>query len=144
MSNKPDSYAAIAFSLPVEFFPEDDDIARTAGLHIAKELGSFLENNGHTIPEWVRGGCEEDAWVYFESQRGDVGYSYDILFFPRSKNDTESMAVRYGLRVGLLRGLLGRYPPLPPDDPVHEEMKRFGVRFDGFEFLTGSEFDARY
>lgn len=143
MKTTSDSFAVVAFSLPGQHFPEDDDVCATAGSYIAKELGTYLEKNRHTIPDWVKGGCREDTWIYLESQRNDVTYFYDILFFPRSR-DTQSMAVRYGVKVNFLRRIFRGGPQLSSDDPIHEVLRSFGAQYDRFEVLTGREFDARY
>jgi hypothetical protein len=137
MKSYSDSYAVLAFSLPEEHFPDDDDICRTAGKHIASELGPYLEKCGHSIPDWVKGGCEEDAWVHFESERRDVRYEFTIQFFPRGRRDTRSMAVCYGVRVGFWQRLFHGYPVLATDDPIHEHMRTFGATQEGAELMTG-------
>ena len=60
-------YAVLAVTLPADCFADDDDICLKAGGHIAERLGEHLEANGHSIPDWVRGGCQEDWGVYLES-----------------------------------------------------------------------------
>ena len=143
MTARSKSYSVVAFSLPEEYFPDDDDTCVTAGTHIAEELGGHLEKHGHIVPEWVKGGCREDAWVYLESQRNGVRYFYEFLFFTRS-GDTQSMAVRYGVRVSFWRRLFRGEPELAADDPIHEVLRTYGVQHEKFELLTASQFNAEY
>ncbi len=143
MNATSDSYGVVAFSLPEQFFPDGDDACTTAGTYVAKDLGIHLEKHGHAIPEWVKGGCREDAWVYLESQRNNATYHYDILFFPRS-SDAQSMAVRYGIRVGFWRRIFGAELQLKADDPIHELLRSYAAKHEKVEILTAREFNSRY
>jgi hypothetical protein len=136
------SYAVLALTLAPEFFPEGDDICKFAGTHLAHELGEHLEKNGHKIPSWVRGGCQEDWGVYFESERQDVRYQYMIMFFPRG--DVHGMAIQYDIRVGWFRRLFRGQPSIPMDDPIHEVLREFGTQYKDSELLTRPRFDALY
>jgi hypothetical protein len=138
-----DSHAAVAFSLPEQYFPDGDDVCATAGTYVAKELEIHLEKHGHSIPEWVKGGCQEDAWVYLESRRDDVIYYYGIMFFPRS-SDAQSMAVRYGIKVGFWRRIFGAESQLSANDPIHELLRSYAAKHEKVEILTAREFDSRY
>ena len=133
--------AVLAFSMPEECFPEGDEACITAGLHIARELGAHLQSHGHVIPEWVQGGCREDCWVYLASEIGGTPYRYDILFFPRSDN---SIAVRYGRRVGFWHRVFRGRPDLDTDDPIHEIMRAFGEQYENAELMTEKQFDSQY
>jgi hypothetical protein len=140
-------YSVLALTLPAEFFPDEDDIARKAGVHVATRLGNHLAERGHSIPDWVRGGCEEDACVYLESEREGVRYDYVIVFFGREAgrgSDCRWMAVQYGTRVGLWARLWSRQPQLRVDDPIHEVLREFGATHERFELLTQSEFRKEY
>lgn len=140
-------YSVLALTLPEECFPDGDDIARKAGLHIAARLGDHLAKHGHSIPDWVRRGCEEDAWVYLESERERVRYDYVIVFFPRetgAEDDGRWMAVQYGIRRGLWAALWSGRPKLRADDPVHEMLRQFGAARERFELLTESAFRKEY
>lgn len=136
-------YAVLAINLPEAYFPDGDDSCRLAGTYIAMELGTHLQKHGHTIPPWVKGGCQEDAWVYLESEHLGVRYAYTIVFFPRG-DDLRSMAIQYGVTVGWLKRLIGKQPKMPADDPIHDVLREFGARFEDSEFLTESEFASRY
>lgn len=140
MDNKA-PYAVLLVRLPAEFFSDSDHLCLTAGTHIAQELGSHLEKHGHTIPVWVRGGCEEDWGVYLESEEADSRYQYAVGFFPDS-NDSRTMAVHYERKVGFWRRLLRGCPPLEIHDPIHDAMRSFGTRYEFSELLTEEQFES--
>ena len=66
MSTEP--YAVLAVDLDPQHFPDGDDICLAAGSYLARELGTFLKQHGHDIPDWIQGGCEEDFGVVLEWQ----------------------------------------------------------------------------
>jgi len=134
---------ALVFSLASKYFSDDDDICTTAGTHIAEQLGTHLQEHGHNIPEWIQGGCKEDWGVYLESQKDDVRYQYQIMFFPRD-DDTQSMAVVYGIKVGLWRRLFRGQPEISIDDPLNKVLREFGIGFERVELLTQKQFDEQY
>jgi hypothetical protein len=136
-------YAVLALSLPEAYFLDGDASCRLAGTYIALELGTHLEKHGHKIPPWVRGGCQEDAWVYLESECMGVRYSYTIVSFPRGDN-LRSMAVQYDVAVGWLKRLFGATPTISADDPIHALLREFGARYENSELLTRSEFRSQY
>lgn len=131
---------AVAFCLPDDYFPDDDDICVTAGKHIAEELDKHLTALGHTVPGWARGGCAEDWGVIMESCRGKLIYRYAIQFLGRG-NDNHSMVVMYYIKVPLIQRLLRSETSLAPNDPVHEEMRVFASKFSNPEVLTQKELD---
>lgn len=59
-----ESFVALIVSVPDEHFPEDDDICLTAGNFVCSKLETHLIRHGHSIPDWIRGGCNEDWGVY--------------------------------------------------------------------------------
>ncbi len=136
-----DNFAALTLRLSPEFFPDGDDGSRVAGMHLAQELGKHLEMNGHAIPSWVKGGCEEDAWVYLESERSNVRYQYIISYFPRRDEDYW-MSIHYDLNVGWLRRLFGASSDIPIGDPIHNVLRDFGAKYKDSNLLTRSEVDA--
>ena len=134
-------YAVLIVRLPSEYFLVDDELCHATGTHIAQELETHLEKHGHTIPDWVKGGCEEDWGVYLESEKGDSRYQYAIGFFPDS-DDGRTMAVHYERKVGFWRKLLRGCPPLEIHDPIHDAMRSFGARYELSELLTQEQFDS--
>jgi hypothetical protein len=124
--------AVLAVPLPAEYFPDGDDICRAAGTHLARELGAYLERAGHTIPDWARGGCLEDAWVHLESERRGGRYEFAIVYFPRGRGDW--MAIQGSADPGGADRAAG----------LRELLRGFGAAYPGSEVLTQPEFEAQY
>ena len=135
--------AVLVVSLPEDKFPDGDETCRAACMHLAGELSNFLEQQGHMIPSWARGGCPEDCWVYVESECRGTRYRFAIMYFPRQGDDC-SMAIQYGLRVGWWKWLFRIKPRLEANDPIHDLLRAFGERYTGCEMLTQPEFDRLY
>jgi hypothetical protein len=136
-------HAVLALTLPDQYFGDDDAYCLAAGTHIAKTLGQHLEAHGHVIPDWVRGGCKEDAWVHFESESNGVRYEYAIVFFPR-EDHSSWMAIQYGLRMPFWKRLFGRKPKLTAKDPIHRVLAAFGQTHERSELLTEKQFAVEY
>lgn len=134
-------FAALLLSLPQEYFPDDDDIRVKATEHVCRQLEAHLLANGHCIPDWVRGGCQEDWGVCLRSQRGEVHYDYQIKFYPRG-NDTRSLAIMYGTNVGFWRRIFHCQPQLGADDPLHQVIWEFGAKHERPQLLTQAQVNA--
>jgi hypothetical protein len=124
--------AVLALTLPPEFFPDGDDICRVAGTHLARELEAFLERERHTIPDWVRGGCTEDAWVHLESDCQGTQYRFTIVYFPRGKEDW--MAIQAEADRARSNG----------EPSIRDVLQAFGAGYKRSEVLSQAEFDAQY
>ncbi len=138
-----DPLFAVVVSVPEEHFPDDDDICLTAGKFVCRRLESHLIQYGHTIADWIRGGCEEDWGVYFESQRDDEVFAYMICFFPDAVGKVQClMAVQYYLKIPFLKRFFKRPAQLGNDHHLHQTMQEFGNTFSSSRMLTQSQFDA--
>ena len=89
----PDPPVAVVVSVPLEDFPDEDDIRLTAGKSLCGRLERHLVRSGHVVDEWVAGGCEEDTGVYFASRRGPELLDYFICFWPVPAEGGESQMV---------------------------------------------------
>lgn len=78
-------FVAVVVSVPEEHFSDEDDICLAAGNFVCAGLETHLTENGHSIPDWIHGGCNEDWGVYFESKLKETIYQYHICFFPGPK-----------------------------------------------------------
>lgn len=134
-------FVALVVSVSNDHFPDEDDICLVAGTYLARQLESHLAGNGHTVPDWIRGGCAEDWGVYLESRKGKDRYQYRIMFFPRGSDD-RSMAIQYGIKLGFWRRLLRGQPALCIDDPLHLVMWSFGTNNERPQLLTKEQIDA--
>ena len=140
-----ESCVAVVVSVPEEHFPEEDDVCLTAGKFVCAILESHLMQHGHSIPQWIQGGCNEDWGVYFESQLKETGYQFQICFFPGPQNTPQvQMLIQYHLRLSFLKRLFRKSAELSPYDPMHETMKLFGCRFSTSRILTKSQLENEY
>ena len=140
-----DRFVGVVVSVPDEYFPDDDDICLTAGKFVCTGLEAHLGRHGHTIPDWVKGGCDEDWGVYFESHRGDDVFEYHICFFPDSSNEIQcQMIVQYRLKQPFLRSLFKKPKQLDAGDVMHDIMREFGQVFTSSRILTQSEFENQF
>lgn len=135
-----DYYRAIAVSVP----DEEDDIALTAARFVCSRLESHLLKNGHAVEDWIKGGCDEDWGVYYESQRGDDRIAYSIGFFPGIENADNQMFVQYDLKIPFFKAIFRKAKILKSDDQMHETMRSFGKLFDNSRMLTSVEFENEY
>lgn len=135
--------AVLAIDLEDEHFPDDDPGCIHAGKFIAKELSIHLRAAGHSIPKWLDGGCEEDAWVHLESDFGERSYVYTIVFFPRDEHQN-GMAVQYELKNQFREIVSDGAARMTGDDPIHMILNEFGKRFDFSALMSREELDAEY
>jgi hypothetical protein len=87
MSSAP--WVAVVVRVPEKYFSDNDDICLQASKFVCSRLESHLIGHGHKIPNWVRGGCEEDWGVYFESQRDGQTFDYAVGFFPVAQGESQ-------------------------------------------------------
>ena len=140
-----DSIVAVVVTVPDEQFPNGDDICLTAGKFVCGRLESHLVQHGHSIPNWIQGGCEEDWGVYLESVFNETKFQYHICFFPGPENTTQNqMLIQYHVRLSFIRRLFGRPAELSPHHPIHEVMGTFGALFRGSRMLTQSQVESEY
>jgi hypothetical protein len=138
-----DQLAAVVIRVPDECFPDDDDICLTASRFVCSRLESHLIQHGHTIADWIRGGCDEDWGVYLESQCDAQTFEYIIGFFPSPSGETQNhIVVQYHLKVPFLKRLFKKREMLDADHRLHESMREFGKTFASSRLLTQSQFDA--
>jgi hypothetical protein len=136
-------FAALVVSLPEQHFSDDDDICAGATTDLAVHLEAHLVEKGHSIPDWIQGGCAEDWGTYLRSRKGEVRYDYQIMFFPRG-SDARSIAIMYGVRVGFWRRLFGRQPRLEASDPLHQVLWEFGAKYERPQLVTQAQIDAEH
>ena len=65
---------AVVVNVPETHFAEKDDISLAAGKYVCTKLEAHLVQNGYSIPARIRGGCDEDWGVYFESTMNGTTY----------------------------------------------------------------------
>jgi hypothetical protein len=136
---------AVIVAVPEEFFPDDDDICLTACNFVCARLESHLVRHGHSIADWIKGGCEEDWGVYYESQRDTERFAYAISFFPVATGERQCyITVQYRLKVSFLKRLFRKRSQLGSEHPLHKTMEEFGTVFRSSRMLTQSQFDAEY
>ena len=134
---------AVVVSVPEKYFPDDDDTCLTAGKFVCGRLESHLIQHGHKVADWIHGGCEEDWGVYFESQKADELFDYNICFFPDAVGKVQClMVVQYHLKVPFLKRLFKKPRQLGMDHHMHHTMREFGSTFTSSRILTQSQFDA--
>jgi hypothetical protein len=140
-----DPLVAVIVKVPGDYFPDDDDIALTAGKFVCSRLESHLVHHGHSIPEWVRGGCDEDWGVYFESQKHGERFDFAICFFGNPVGEfQDQMIVQYGPLTPFLKSLFKRPTDLGEGHHLHKTMDEFGKSFSASRMLTKSQFEAEY
>lgn len=140
-----EAFVAVVVSVPEGHFSDEDDICLTAGDFVCARLETHLVQNGHSIPDWIHGGCNEDWGVFFESKLNETTYQYHICFFPGPQNTTQNqMLIRYHVRLPFLKRLFRRPAELLPDDPMHEIMQSFGRLFSASRMLTQMQFENEY
>jgi len=138
-------FVAVVVTVPDEYFPDEDDICLTAGRYVCAKLETHLVQHGHTIPDWVQGGCDEDRGVYFESQLNETTFQYTICFFPGSPGTTQNqMLIQYDAVLPFLKRLFRKPPELLPDHPIHETIRSFGNLFSDSRMLTQAQFEREY
>ena len=137
---------AVVVGVPEELFSDKDEICLNASRFVCARLEQHLIMHGHTIDEWIRGGCDEDWGVYFESKLNSETFDFSISFFPNPVPDdpSSSIIVQYQLKVPFMRRLFGRVSSLEPDHPIHQTMREFAQTFVSSRTLTKTEFDAEY
>lgn len=135
------SFVAVVVRVPDEHFPDYDDICLTAGNFVCRKLETHLIQNGHSIPDWIQGGCEEDWGVYFKSKLNETHFDYHIGFFPAPENSSQNqMLIQYRVHLPFLKRLFRNPFALLPDDPMHQIMRSFGDLFSESRMLTQSQF----
>jgi hypothetical protein len=141
----PDPLVALVVSVPEDLFPQEGGICLPTCNHICSRLESHLVKHGHSIPEWLRGGCEEDWGVCLESQRDGERFNYQIQFFdsPRGQSDGQMM-VQYQLKIPFLQRLFQGSSELGADHHLHQTMREFGNSFSSSRMLTNSQFESEY
>ena len=140
-----ESFVAVVVTVPEEHFPDEDDICLTAGNFVCAILESHLSQRGHSIPDWIRGGCDEDWGVYFQSKLNETTFEYYICFLPGPQNTTQNqMLIQYHVRLPFLKRLFGKPVDLLPDDPMHSTMESFGDLFTASLMLTHTQFENEY
>lgn len=138
-------YFAVVVSVPAEHFPDDDALCLTAGKFVCARLETFLLEKGHRIAEWVRGGCDEDWGVYFETQRGSDTFEYSICFFPTLSHTPQThMMIQYHPKTPFLRRLFATPHRLDANHYMHETMREFGQTFESSRMFTQPQFDKEY
>ncbi len=139
--------AVLAVEPPDEAFSEDaedeDPYCIHVGMGVSRKLGAHLKQAGHSIPDWLGDGCEEDAWVHLESQVGDRHYVYTIVFFPHDGHDS-GMAIQYAQKFPLMKRIFRKPDAVESGDPLHQVLRDFGAGYDYSRMLTREEFDALY
>jgi hypothetical protein len=140
-----DPLVAVVVRVPDEYFPDDDDICLTAGNFVCSRLETHLIRHGHSIADWIRGGCEEDWGVYFESEFDAERFDYAICFFPVPGDEEQyQMVIQYRRKYPLRKRLLSKPRQLEADHHLHKTMKQFGKTFNSSRMLTQSQFEAEY
>lgn len=138
-------FVAIVVAVPEEQFSDDDDICLAACSFVCTKLEKHLTQNGHSVPTWSRGGCNEDWGAVFESQLNGTTYRYYICYGPgQTDNALNQMLIQYQLRHPILQRIFGKSSDLSPDDPLHETMQSFGRLFDASRMLTRTQFESEY
>lgn len=140
MSSTP---AVLAVDLPEEAFVEEDGPCIAAGMKLSKQLSAHLRASGHVIPDWLKDGCAEDAWVHLESIEGHNHYVYSIVFFQHDDH-YNAMAIQYSRKVSLLQRIFKKPDGVEAGDQLHQVMRDFGRTFQYSKMLSRAEFDALY
>jgi hypothetical protein len=140
-----ESFVALVVTVPEEHFPDEDDICLTASNYVCAKLESHLVQHGHSILDWIQGGCDEDWGVYFESQRNGTTFQYHICFFPGPRDTTQNqMLIQYHVRLPFMKRLFRKPVELLPDHPIHKTMRSFGDLFSASRQLTQVQFETEY
>ena len=138
-------FVAVIVRVPEEYFSDDDDICLTAGNYVCSRLESHLIANKHSIPDWIRGGCEEDWGVYFKSQWNDQSFDYAICFAPADSGEEQYwMMIQYHLIPRLFAKWRKLQTSLGADHALHRTMQVFAETFDASRMLTQKQFDSEY
>jgi hypothetical protein len=138
-------FVAVVVSVPEEHFSDEDDICLAAGNFVCAKLETHLTQSGHSIPDWIHGGCNEDWGVYLESKLNETIYKYHICFLPGLNDTTQNqILIQYHLRLPFLKRLFRKPAELLPDDPMHETMQSFGRIFGASRMLTQMQFKTEY
>lgn len=138
-------FVAVVVSAPEEHFSDEDDICLAVGNFVCAKLETHLAQNGHSIPEGIQGGCNEDWGVYFESKLNGTTYEYHICFFPGPNGTTQDqMLIQYHVRLPFLKRLFRKPAELLPDDPMHETMRLFGKMFASSRLLSKSQLENEH
>ncbi|MFO1094572.1 MAG: hypothetical protein U0992_14895 [Planctomycetaceae bacterium] len=140
-----DRVVAGVVAVPDETISDEDDIWLAAGKFVCSKLESHLAQHGHSIPDWIHGGCDEDWGVYFESVLNETAFRYQICFFSCPPDAAQNqMVVQYHVRQPLLSWLFRKRAELHFDHPMHETMRSFGKLFSASRMLTRSQFESEY
>ena len=141
----PKHFVAVIVSVPLEWLSDDDPSCLAAGSQVCSRLESHLEEHGHTIDSWIRGGCEEDWGVYYESRRDGERPEYTINFFPHYTDEgLPQMILQYHPKTPWYRRLVGRWLAFAAGDPMHDTMEAFGKKFASYRMLTEEQFEEEY
>ena len=140
-----ESHVAVVVTVPDDSFPDDDDICIFAGRFVCEKLETHLIQHGHSIPDSIGGGCNEDWGVYFKSTLNDKLFEYHICFFPGPQGSTQNqMLIQYHARLPFLKRLFRKPLELLPDDPMQKTMQSFGHLFSGSRMLTQLQLEREY
>lgn len=140
-----ESYVAVVVTVPDELFSDEDDICITAGKFVCEKLETHLTQHGHSIPDSICGGCDEDWGVYLESTLNETIFEYHICFFPGPQDNKQNqMLIQYHIRLPFLKRLFRKPLELLPDDPMHKTMQSFGNIFSASRMLTQSQFEREF
>lgn len=138
-------YVAVVVTVPEEYFSDEDDICLAAARFVCAQLEDQLIEDGHDVPDWIQGGCDEDWGVCYETLLAEDRFDYAIMFFPEAKGvEQRSMMVQYQRKYGFWKSLFHKPPVLAAEHPLHASMERFGKRFDSHRMLTKAELDREY
>lgn len=140
-----DPFVAIVVTVPDEYFSDDDDISLKASNFVCHQLESHLVQRGHIIPDWLKGGCDEDWGVYFESLWNETRYQYEIGFWGGPEGDPQQqMIIQYDVLIPFLKRIFRKPVHLSFDDGMHETMRAFGKLFSDSRMLTRDQFEKGY
>ncbi len=140
-----DSFVAVVVTVPEEHFPDEDDVCLTAGRFVCRKLESHLVGHGHSVSDWIHGGCDEDWGVCFESTLNNITFQYHICFLPGPQDATQNqMLIQYHVRLPFFRRLFQKPPELSSDHAIHEIMRSFGDLFSELRMLTQARFETEF
>ncbi len=140
-------YAAVVVKVPEEHFSDEDDICLQAARYVCSRLEHRLLRAGHQIKDWLRGGCEEDWGVYYESVFRDQRFQYLIVFFPDERGPEQGLiAVQFHHKgqTSFLKSLFGKPPPFRAAPSLQYLMEELGREFEAHRMLTKAQFDREY
>lgn len=139
-----DPLVAVVVTVPEEHF-SDDEICSAAGHFVCTQLETHLVQHGHSVPDWIRGGCAEDWGIYFESKLNETSFDYSIGVVQGPQDTTPIQAlIQYGVQVPFFKSLFRKPVDLPTDHPIHETMRSFGKLLSPSRMLTQSQLEAEY